>query len=463
MIDDLIKEEMIRQEMEKMGKRPQAQAPAAQPPQGEDIFTPSQFLQAAKPAVLPTLGQAAGTLAGMASGPLAPYATPTLEALGGMGGEYLNQKLGITPPSTGAMITQGVLPAAARGAAAVGRLVPSSTKGATFLNEIAPLEAKTRMLGFAAPETASDLFAKAEASKVRIPTMGTRDAIKTAISELSGSSAEDLYKGTREYLYKLDNTLAKNQGALKPTQYQKELRDLNAKLKGAEGKKLNSVEFGRLMEVKDALTSALEGAPAGSDLAKARSLSNRESVLDDINDAVKEASSTAQGQGELKKFRASEVLNLIDKDEKFQRRFAAAFTPKEQSDIKKIFTKLNEIPALPSAQAGLNRAFGDMSQGLKAGAASSLLGVEPATATGIGLASMAVRPTMDTAKVLKLALTTQEGRKALLKELTVQKGKSVREVMQKVATALSSVEPAQTAQRELFGTTGAITPFGNER
>ncbi len=463
MIDDLIKEEMIRQEMEKLGKVRQTQAPPAQAPQGEDILTPTQVLQAAKPAALPTLGQTLGTLAGMATGPLAPVATPVLESFGGMGGEYLNQQLGITPPSMGAIATQGILPGVARGAAAVGRLVPSSTKGATFLNEIAPVEARTQLSKFAAPETASDLFAKAEASKARIPTMGTRAAIKDAIAELSGSSAEDLYKGTREYLYKLDAMLAKNQGALKPTQYQKELRDLNAKLKGAEGKKLNSVEFGRLMEVKSALTDALEQAPAGSDLAKARSLYNRESVLDDLSDATKQATKTAQGQGELKKFRAGEVLDLIGKDEKFKRRFEAAFTPKEQSDIKKIFTKLNEIPALPSAQAGLNRAFGDMSQGLKAGAASSLLGVEPATATGIGLASMAVRPTMDTAKVMKLALSTEEGRKALLKELTVQKGKSLREIMQKVATTLSAVEPAQEAQRELFGTTSTITPFGNER
>lgn len=74
-----------------------------------------------------------------------------------------------------------------------------------------------------------------------------------------------------------------------------------------------------------------------------------------------------------------------------------------------------------------------------------------------------LRPALDTAKVLKLAIQTEEGRKVLLKELTARKDKPLREVMQKVAVALSATEPVQETTRDAFGTSSLVTPFTNQQ
>jgi hypothetical protein len=79
----------------------------------------------------------------------------------------------------------------------------------------------------------------------------------------------------------------------------------------------------------------------------------------------------------------------------------------------------------------------------------------------MALGGSMLRPALDTAKVLKLAIQTEEGRKVLLKELTARKDKPLREVMQKVAVGLSATEPVQETTRETFGTT--IQPFPNMR
>ena len=152
-LDKLIKEEklkaMIAQEQGGLPANPPAQVPA------EEAIGFKDVARALKPAALPLLGQAAGTVAGMATGPGAPFAVPALEAAGGMGGEALNQMLGITQPSTAAVLEQGILPIGMRGASAVAKAIPSATKGARLLNEIAPTEATNRLAAIrsSVPET----------------------------------------------------------------------------------------------------------------------------------------------------------------------------------------------------------------------------------------------------------------------------------------------------------------------
>lgn len=459
-LDKLIKEEklkaLIAQERGGLPATTPAQVPAEEAVGFKDVA------RALKPAALPLLGQAAGTVAGMAAGPIAPLAVPALEAAGGMGGEALNQLLGITAPSSEAVAMQGILPVAMRGASAVGKVIPSATKGARLLNEIAPTEATNRLAAIRAsvPETSKDFFAKADASGARIPTLQTQKVIKDELTgRLVGGSADNVYKGTREYLENLGATLKRKQGALKPSDYQRELRDLRSIM----GKATTDVEKGSLQSVKSELERALESAPAGGDLAKARKLFAREKVFEDLDEMSFKAEKARQGKGGLEQFNASEVLRKIEKDPKFSKRFQASLSPREQTQIKKIYTLLNEIPPLPSDAGVLGRLGGDVSQGLKFGAASHLVGADPAVSTGMALAGSMLRPAIDTAKVFKLAMSTEEGRRVLLKELTAQKNKPLKEIMQKVAVAMSATEPAQETTREAFGTTGPVAPFPNQR
>lgn len=456
----LIKEEklraMVKQEQGFTPETPIAQVPP------EEVVTPKDVMKALKPAALPLLGQVAGTAAGMLSGPMAPFATPALEAAGGMGGEKLNQLFGITEPSNEAIAMQGILPLGMRGAAAAAKVIPSATRGARMLNEIAPTEATNRLAAIQrqVPETSKDLFTKAEASGSRIPTLTTQAVIKKELTDrLAGGSASGLYKGTREYLETLGDTIKKRQGALTPTQYQRELRDLRSML----GKATTDVERGALANVKSTLDDALDAAPAGSDLSKARKLFAREKVFDDLGEFSGKAEKVKQGKGGLEQFNAGEVLRKIEHDDKFSKRFKSALSPSEQTQVKKIYTLLNEIPALPSEAGVLGRLGGDVSQGLKLGAASHLIGADPSVSTAMALGGSMLRPAVDTAKVLKIAIQTEEGRKVLLKELTARKDKPLREIMQKVAVGLSATEPAQETTREAFGTTSRVVPFPNQQ
>ena len=456
----MIKEEKLRAMVkQEQGFTPETPVAEVAP---EEVVTPSDVAKAMKPAVLPTLGAVAGTGLGMLTGPAAPIATPALEAAGGMFGEKANQMLGITAPSTEAILTQGILPLGMRGVSAAAKVIPSATRGARMLNEIAPVEAANRLSAIKGrvAETSSDLFAKAEAAKARIPTLTTQAEIKRELTDrLQGGAAANLYKGTREYLETLADVIKKRQGALTPTQYQRELRDIRSMI----GKATTDVERGALTNIKSTLENALETAPAGSDLAKARKLFAREKVFDDLGEFSGKAEKVKQGKGSLEQFNAGEVLRKIEHDEKFSKRFKSALSPSEQKDVKKIYTLLNEIPPLPSDAGVIGRLGGDVSQGLKFAGGASLLGMGPTAATAAGLAGSMLRPTLDTGKVVKLALQTDEGRKVLLKELTARKDKPLREVMQKVAVALSATEPAQETTRDAFGTTSRVVPFPNER
>ncbi|MGL5935269.1 MAG: hypothetical protein ACRCZI_06560 [Cetobacterium sp.] len=449
----MIKEEklraMVKQEQGMIPETPVAEVPA------EEVVTPKDVMRALKPAAIPLLGSAAGTAAGMLSGPAAPFLTPALEAAGGMGGEKLNQLLGITEPSNWAIAEQGILPLGMRGLSAAAKVIPSATRGARFLNEIAPVEAAGRLekLRASVPETSKQFFQQAEASGSRIPTLTTQSVIKGELeNRLAGGSADNLYKGTREYLETLASNIKKRQGALTPTQYQKELRDLGSMM----SKATTDVERGALMNVKSTLDDALESAPAGVELTKARKLYAREKVFDDLSEFSGKAEKVRQGKGGLEQFNAGEVLRKIEHDAKFSKRFKAALSPTEQKQVKKIYTLLNEIPALPSEAGVLGRLGGDVSQGLKLGAVSHLIGADPAVATAMALGGSMLRPALDTAKVIRLAIGTDEGLKLLLKELTAQRNKPLREILQKVALGLSATEPAQDLTREITGSTQAF-------
>src|SRR3990167_5521417 len=71
-------------------------------------------LKAAGGIALPLAGQVGGAALGMLTGPAAPLAVPSLEMLGGVAGEYLAQKTGLSPESKLQLALQAVIPGGGR-------------------------------------------------------------------------------------------------------------------------------------------------------------------------------------------------------------------------------------------------------------------------------------------------------------------------------------------------------------
>ena len=307
---------------------------------------------ATKTAVLPTIGQVGGAALGTLAGPFAPAAVPTLEALGGMGGEYLNQKFGITEPSNTAIAAQGIIPGALRAGSMLKHVAPPSTHGAQFLNQIARPEAEYQLgkLGIV-PGAASRAMTDATQHTMDIPAQGVRTRISEELEKMSGSTGAEtgLYKGTTGYLQTLDNTLFKSGAVMSPALIQKELRDVRAVLNQIGDKRPNGVEKAALVGVKESLEEALMHNPAGTKLAGARHEVLRESVHKDLLEMTFQADKTMAGQGMQTQFNAAEVLRKLEgkgKDTAFQKRFNAAFEPEDQQNILKIYRKLNTFDKL---------------------------------------------------------------------------------------------------------------------
>lgn len=227
---------------------------------------PAAVGRAAKQSALPIAGQLLGTAAGIATapltGPMALPATIGLESAGGAAGEYLNQKLGITEPSTNQILLQGAIPGGTRLLGGLMRpgmeLAPPATKGAEFLNRIAAPEARLQLSKMAAPD-AEALFNRAYQSGAMFHTGDTLPTIDRALRNLSrGANADQLYGRTIGILQNLRDRIAKNNGELDPRNYQTELRDLGAALRTAEGRTINQVEQGAVKDVYAAMASALD-------------------------------------------------------------------------------------------------------------------------------------------------------------------------------------------------------------
>jgi hypothetical protein len=222
----------------------------------------ADLLQMGKQMALPTIGQVAGIGTGLLTGPAAPIAVPFFEAVGGMTGEYMNQRLGITEPSNLQIVAQGAVPLLFRGAAQAGRglkqITPPTTKGAEFLNRIAGEEARLQMSKLAAPD-AEALFQRAFESGAHFHTGGTMRAINNELANLTrGANADQLYGRTITVLRNLRNKLEETGGYLNPVHYQTELRDLGAALRTSEGRTVNKVEQSAIKQVYAQLAQALD-------------------------------------------------------------------------------------------------------------------------------------------------------------------------------------------------------------
>lgn len=434
----------------------------------EAPLTWSDVGKATKPMVLPTIGQAAGMGLGMAAGPFAPAAVPTLEALGGMGGEKLNQMLGITEPSNAAIAVQGILPPAFRIGQAAMRVIPPSTNGASLLNEIAPIAARAELgkLGIQ-PGTASFKMGQATSAPLNINTGSTRQEISNAYGSLAGSTAADsgLYKQTKDFLRALDSKLNRRNDTLSIDEAQKELRDIPMLIDKAE----NDTAKRGLIRVKETLENAIENDPNGQALIGARKEYLRENVHRDLVNMTYKQDKNMSGQGETRQFNAKPILDALEgkggpESERFRQRFQKAFSIEEQNQIKGIYRLINKFDKLaPPAgvNAGSYHVMKNVGSGMAMGSAAAAAGASPSLTGGIALAGMMSGPVMHTAKIFSLAMQTSAGREALASALKANPGKPLREVMQKVAVAISASGPVHD---EIYSPkANEIQPFANEQ
>ncbi len=431
---------------------------------------------------LPVIGSTAG---GLLAGPLGAGA-------GGAGGEWLNQQLGITEPSSKMIAAQGLIPPAISAFGKLGRagleIAPPLTKGAEFVNRIAAPEARMTLSRMAAPD-AEALFNRAAQSGAQFDTGATLNTVQSAIADLSqGANATTLYGRTLDILKGLEAKLSASNGKLDPKTYQAELRDLGAAMRTAEGRTINQVEAGAVKKVYGALAEGLNTEAGGAvlppqpwkpgqmlpfstnnsapaqDLIQARQYVKRQSVLDEIEESVGKADKILRGQGDNVQFNAAAVLRDLKNNPfwngaKGERN--PAFTPAEKKEIEGIFTLLNKLPALqPGAgvNAGSMRVWQRASAAGAGGTAGGLAG-DPVLATA-GAAIGAAVPTMvSLGRVLNIALRTETGR-AELKNLLSQPGATLQTVVTGLASAgtASQAKPGP-AQRP---TTSMPTPFKQE-
>ncbi len=423
----------------------------------------------AKTAVLPTAGNIAGAAAGALTGPAAPAMVPILEAGGGVLGEWLNQKLGITPPSAEALGVQALLPPVIRGVSAANKIIPPSTSGAEFLNTIAPREA-AHVLGTLGitKGAGSAKMAAATAETTHIPAGTTGDVIRNELDNLGGSTGSGMYEKTAQHLRDLGKLLYNTGHVLSPERYQKELRDLRARINLLGEGRPNEVEKAALSKVKAHMEEALLHNPTGERLAGARLDILRESVLDDLETMTYNASKNQAHQGTQTQWNGRAILDKIEgkggkENEAFKRRFEAAFEPGDRNLIHRLYQKLNSFDKLsPGANvnAGSMRILAPVGAGLTLGAGAHAMGASPGLASGVAAAAMAVPPVMHASRVLGLALSTREGRKELGRILSDPHIKSWGDMLPRLIQFMSASEPVQTAIRP---TPTMIQPFDNER
>lgn len=458
---------------------------------------PGAIGRAAKQSALPIAGQLIGTGIGLATAPItgafALPATIGLESAGGALGEALNQKLGITEPSTNQILMQGAIPGGTRLMGGLMRpgleIAPPLTKGAEFLNRIAAPEARLTLSRMAAPD-AEALFNQAFQSGARFNTGGTLSTIQAELGNLTqGANSQALYGRTIDILKGLEQKLSQSGGTLDPKTYQAELRDLGAALRTSEGRTINQVEAGAIKKVYGALAEGLDAEAGGAALPKqpwapgqmlpaptanaapaqnllqARQYVKRQAVLDEIEESVGKADKILRGQGDNTQFNAAAVMRDLKNNPfwngtKGERN--PAFTPAEKREIESLFTLLNKLPALQPG-AGVNAGsmrFWQRSASMGAGGTAGGLSGDPILAAA-GAAVGAALPTMASfGRVLNIALRTETGR-AELANLLRQPGATLQSVMTTLtggATA-STATPGPMQRRP---TAAMPTPFPQE-
>ena len=371
----------------------------------------------AKGAALPTIGSialpaAATALAGPANLPFIPLE----QGIGSGIGEGINQLTGITEPSLKQLGMATVAPIMM--GYGLNLLRTGSAVGKT-LNTEAPKMATQQMQGYRNAIPSQALFEQATQQGVKIPLSKTM----TALQDLRTSIGEATPAGQRAFETVLKQTgledLATMPGGVTPSKLQHLLADVG-KLQ-SQASKEGGLKAGYLGQFFGALKDDLE--QSGSSLAGARQAFKRESVLNEIDDAVSNAMFIKKGQGLQTEFSANKILNTLNKtDEGLGKYFSQSFTPKEQVEIKSLFGFLNSLPSLkPGAgqQFGSGRFFERVTRsggggGVGAGIGFALYGA-PGAAVGAGVGVLA--PEVAEASKLVLQAWKMPGGRQIVKNL----------------------------------------------
>ena len=388
---------------------------------GEDVSALAKATgRIAKTAAAPTFGSVAVPAAMTAlTGPANLPFIPLEQGLGSALGEGFNQLTGITEPSWKQLAASAIIPMATgygmnalRGAA----VLPKE------LNAKAPQMATQQMQGYRGTP-AKTLFEHATQEGVTIPLSGTTTTLQTMRNTIA--DATPAAKKAFETVLKQTGLedLATNPNGVTPAQMQYLLADVG-KLQ-AKAAKEGGLQSGYLKRFFASLSDDLE--QSGAALAPARAAFKRESVLNEIDDAINGAMFIKKGVGSQSEFSANKILNTLNKtNEGLGKFFSQSFNAAEQKEIKDLFGFLNTLPSLkPGAgqQYGSGQFWNKVANagagsGIGAGAGFAMGGPAGA-AVGGGLGLMA--PEVASMGSTVLQAWTMPGGRQLVRNLLLNK------------------------------------------
>lgn len=308
---------------------------------GEDVSALAKATgRIARTSAAPTVGSVALPAAMTAlTGPANLPFIPLEQGLGSGLGEAFNQLTGITEPSLKQIGMSTIVPMATgygmnalRGAA----VLPKE------LNTRAPQMATKQMQGYRGTPSKT-LFDQATQEGISIPLSATT----TALQDIRNSIADATPAAKKAFETVLKQTgledLATNPNGVSPAKMQYLLADIG-KLQ-AKAAKEGGLQSGYLKKFFSSLSDDLE--QSGAALGPAREAFKRESVLNEIDDAINGAMFVKKGQGLQPEFSANKILNTLNKsNEGLGKFFSQSFSKAEQKEIKDLFGFLNTLPSL---------------------------------------------------------------------------------------------------------------------
>jgi len=402
---------------------------------------PGLLVDMAKRGALPTAGAVGGTVLGGLAGPFASIAIPALEGLGSMGGEYLNQKLGITEPDNLQLGLAGAIPQAFRGLGTLGKLalpVLGPGKAIKTLNVLGAQEADDFMRSFKAEIPSKTLFEKAAASGAVIDMTDSYNEAGRLLKQLKtpskGLRNTDVINILEEFRENISPTVIQKKPLFpsfpsptpKPVKPKiKNPMELQAELEGI-GRKVGQLsrggtDVGAIKKIFETVIQDIEkeatksgkalggnrniGIGAGAqDLLDARQAFKRETSIGTVLDYIEKSGTILKGQGGDMQFSAKSVIDKIKKD-KF---FTSSFSGEEQQEIYGLLKKLNRIPALRPG-AGATTGSSRFTRMMVSGGLGGLL-----TGSPLGyVAGAVIPPVAENLQVIGKILSLRSGRKML--------------------------------------------------
>ena len=371
--------------------------------------------QLVKQSAMPMAGQLGGAYLGTLAGPLAPIAIPTMEALGGAGGEALNQALGVTEPSLGQIIGAGVSGPAARGIGYLGRAalrggVRAIPGAAAPLNEAAILTARESMLPSFRPvlETADEWYQMLERAGNPLLKIEPLKDMATKLSRQQSRLANPDQQLTREL-----TDIGKRQGLVFNT-LRERIKFWARKAEELEGTKSPSEGAYKALYAAGRETLEKQEGLAGFQaeiLKHGNRVARREYLADDLTRMFEKATtSVAEGAEQtnwntiLSQIGDMEKLAKLGKPDMAAKRFVQSFESGELEALKKtLLTLQKSAPKIPPARGAM---YGMGALGAR-GAVGGLAGYGVGGPEGMGLGTLAG---IAVPQLLSKALLTKHGR-----------------------------------------------------